>query len=216
MNTLITLKDPGSAASEAFRTLRTNFLFAGLESPLQTVLITSAAVAEDKSTTAANLAVTLAQIGHRTILIDADLRRPTQHTLWGLKNERGLSSILAASDTSTDLPLQSVEVENLSVMTAGPTPSIPADLISARKLDDLLALLKARADYILFDAPPVLAVADAALLASKLDGLLLVARSGVTQRDHLEQAKKQLERVHVRVVGVALTNAPRDASSARY
>lgn len=214
MTDLVTLKDPRSAAAEAFRTLRTNILFAALENPIKTLIVTSAAVAEDKSTTAANLAVALAQIGHRTLLVDADMRRPAQHTIWKLRNEAGLFSLLV-QDTET-IPVQSVEVPNLSIITAGSGSANPADLISSRRMESVIAQLSEQADYVLFDAPPVLAVADAGLLASRLDALLLVARAGLTQRDHLEQARVQLERARARVLGVALTNAPRTTATARY
>ncbi len=122
MTNLITLKDPRSAAAEAFRTLRTNIMFAGLEKPIHTLIITSPAPEDGKSVTLANLAVTMAQSGHTTILVDADLRRPMQHTLWGIQNEAGLTSMLLDDTILENPPLKSVGVDNLSVLTPPPPP----------------------------------------------------------------------------------------------
>lgn len=214
MANLITLQDPRSPAAEAFRTLRTNILFAALDKPIHTLIVTSPAPDEGKSATVANLAVTMAQAGHTTILVDADLRRPSQHTLWNLPNEKGLTSLML--DESGALPLQSVNVDHLSVLTSGPPPNNPADLFSTKRMDEVLALLQSQAEYVLFDAPPVLAVTDTPLLASKLDALLLVIKAGTTRRDHAQRAKELLQRANIRIVGVALSNAPRDSSMNSY
>ncbi len=215
-NNLVTLQDPRSPAAEAFRTLRTNIMFAALSSPIQTLILTSPAPDEGKSTTVANLAVTMAQAGHRVILVDADLRRPSQHTLWNISNEKGLTSMMLDDKTLSEPPLCGVGVDNLVVLPSGPLPPNPADLISAARMDDILAVLKARADYVLFDAPPVLSVTDTALLASKLDALLLVIKAGATRRDHAQRAKELLLRANIRIIGVALSNAPRDTSMTSY
>jgi capsular exopolysaccharide synthesis family protein len=212
---LVTLKDPSSVAAEAFRTLRTNIQFSGLQKPIKTLLVTSPAPDEGKSVTIANLAVTMAQSGHSTILVDADLRRPSQHTLWGLPNEKGLTTVMLESKLR-DLPLQATKVDNLSVLTSGPLPPNPADLISTRRMDEILKALTDKAEIVLFDAPPVLAVTDTALLGSKLDALLLVVKAGATRRDHAQRAKELLERASIRVIGVALTNAPRDTTMNSY
>lgn len=213
---LITLSEPRSAAAEAYRTLRTNILFSGLEKPIQTLLVTSPSPEDGKSTTLANLAVTLAQSGHSTILVDADLRRPTQHTIWTLPNEHGLTSMMLDPRLTDQPPLQPTSVEGLSLLTSGPMPPNPADLLISKQMDSVIAALKGRADYVLFDAPPVLAVTDAPLLASKLDGLLLVIKAGATRRDHAERARDLLQRAHVRIIGVALNNAPHDNATGTY
>jgi non-specific protein-tyrosine kinase len=215
---LITISDPRSAAAEAYRTLRSNILFAGVEKPLHTFLVSSPSANEGKSQAAANLAVTLAQSGHSTILVDADLRRPSQHTLWGVKNESGLTSLMLdrALLAAPQSIFQKTSVEGLSLLTSGTQPPNPADLLISKAMDTVIETLKAQADYVIFDAPPILAVADAPLLASKLDGLLLVIKAGTTRRDHAERAKEILERAHVRILGVALTNAPRDTTQGGY
>ncbi|HVO44208.1 MAG TPA: CpsD/CapB family tyrosine-protein kinase [Aggregatilineales bacterium] len=213
MSDLITLKNPQSPAAEAYRALRTNILFSSVDRPVHTLVVTSPAPsddADDKSAVVANLAVAMAQAGHPTILVDADLRRPAQHTIWNLPNTAGLSSMMLEENARP--PLASVGVENLSVLTSGPLPPNPADLLSAKRMDQAIELLKGQAEYVLFDAPPVLAASDATLLASKLDGLLLVIKAGSTRRDHAQRAREVLERVKIRIIGVALSNAPRDTS----
>jgi capsular exopolysaccharide synthesis family protein len=207
---LITLSDSRSAAAEAFRTLRTNLMFSSVERPLTTLAVTSITEAEDKSSTLANLAVTFAQGGYKTIIVDADLRRPSQHTIWGVKNERGLSSMMLDDTALSNPPLVQTSVDNLMLLPSGVLPPNPADVLGSQRMNDIIGLLKARANYVLFDVPPVLAATDAALLSAKLDGILLVTQAGHTRRDHATRAKQALERVHVRIVGTVLTNAPRE------
>ncbi|MBL8160696.1 MAG: CpsD/CapB family tyrosine-protein kinase [Anaerolineae bacterium] len=213
---LITLTDPRSAAAEAFRTLRTNLMFSSVENPLHTLVVSSAAQPDGKSIVLANLAVTFAQAGHKTIIVDCDLRRPTQHTLWGIPNERGLTTMMLEDATLANPPLAQSPVENLHILPAGPLPPNPADVLSSQRMSGVIGVLKARANYVLFDSPPVLAATDAALLGSTLDGLLLVVRAGHTRRDHTARAQQTLERVHVRIVGAVLSNAPRENSGGVY
>ena len=207
---LVTLSQPRSAASEAYRSLRTNLMFSSVESPIQTLLVTSAAREDQKSVTLANLAVTFAQSGNRTVLVDADLRQPKQHEIWNLANNRGLSSMMVDDSSVSDPPLQATAVHDLEVICAGEPPPNPADLLGGQRMNEIIAALKQRADYVLFDSPPVLAATDAALLGIKLDGALLAIRAGETRRDHTAQARQALERVHVRIVGAVLTDAPRE------
>lgn len=212
--TLVTITDPRSPVSEAFRTLRTNLSFYSLEKPIRTLVVSSPASAEGKSSAVANLAVTMAQSGRRTILIDCDLRRPMQHELFGLPSAPGLTNYMLGEVAAP--PLQQTSVENLRLIASGPTPPNPADLLGAAKVDDLIASLLKEADIILFDAPPVVAVTDAAILGAKVDGVLLVIEAGKTRRDLSERAKELLEQAKVRVVGVALTNAPKESGLTTY
>ena len=213
---LITLTDPRAPAAEAYRTLRTNLMFYSLDKPVRALVVTSPAQGEGKSTALANLAVTLAQGGHETIIVDCDLRKPTQHELWGLENKRGLTTMLLDDAALSDPPLQSVGVDHLHALTSGPLPPNPADVIGSRRMDDVIAALKDRADYVLFDAPPTLAVTDAALLGLKVDGVLLTLRAGSSRRDHAARAKEELERVKVPIIGAVLINAPRDSAIGSY
>jgi len=212
--TLITLSEPRSAAAEAYRSLRTNLMFSSVENPIHTLLVTSPARDDHKSMTLANLAVTFAQGGNKTILVDADLRQPNQHHIWGIDSQRGLTSMMVDDRAISNPPLHATEVDNLQVIASGELAPNPADLLGGKRMDEIIAVLKARADYILFDSPPVLAATDAALLGIKLDGALLAIRAGDTRRDHTAQARQALERVHVRVVGAVLTNAPRESKIA--
>lgn len=211
---LITITDPRSPVSEAYRALRTNLSFSSLDRPLRTLVVTSPAPDEGKSTTIANLAVTMAQSGRRTILIDCDLRRPSLHTLFDCNAEPGLTNLLLAEDAQ--IQLQETGVDNLLLLPSGPKPPNPADLLGSQKLDRLLATLADMADMVLIDAPPVIAVTDAALLGAKVDGILLVVKAGKTRREHAELAKETLQKAKVRLIGVALTNSPADSSIGGY
>ena len=207
---LITLSEPRSAAAEAFRSLRTNLMFSSVENPIHTLLITSPARDDQKSLSLANLAVTFAQSGNRTIIVDADLRQPNQHQIWNIDNSKGLTTMMVDDDAISEPPLLATEVDNLNILPTGNLPPNPADLLSANRMDEIIGALKKRADYLLFDSPPILAATDATLLGIKLDAALLVIRAGDTRRDHTAQARQALERVHVRIVGAVLTNAPHE------
>jgi len=212
--TLVTITDPRSPASEAYRTLRTNLSFYSLDKPLRTLVVTSPAAGEGKSTTIANLAVTMAQSGRRTILVDTDLRRPTLHELFGAQMSPGLTDMIMVE--AGDLPLQKTAVENLWLLSSGSKPPNPADMLGAARMEQIIAQLAEQADIVLFDAPPVMAAADAAILGARVDGVLLVVQAGKTRRDHAERAREILEKSRARVVGAALTNAPRDRSIGEY
>ena len=213
---LITLTNPRSPATEAYRTLRTNLTFAALDKPIETLVVTSAAPGEGKSTVLANLAVTMAQGGRRTILVDADLRRPGLHEIFGIVNDRGLTTMIVEEAVLDDPPLIGVGVDNLWLMPSGPMPPNPADILGSRKMEEVIAALRARADVVLFDAPPIIAVTDAAVLGTKVDGVLLVVCAGRTRREHAQRARELLERVHVRIVGAVLNDAPRDVTLGGY
>jgi len=211
---LITITDPRSPVSEAYRTLRTNLQFSSLDDPVKTLVVTSAAPDEGKSTTVANLAVTLAQGGRRTILVDCDLRRPSLHKLFDLQAEPGLANMMLEDEG--EAALQETGVEGLRLLASGPKPPNPADMLGAQKLDKIIESLTEEADIVLFDAPPVIAVTDAAVLGAKVDGVLLVISAGKTKRDHAQRAKELLEKANVRIIGATLTNAPKDSGVGEY
>lgn len=214
MKNLITLTDPRSPASEAYRTLRTNLSFYSLDEPIRTLVVTSPTANEGKSLTIANLAVTTAQGGRRTILVDCDLRRPSLHSIFGVNNDAGLTTMIL--DETATSSLQPTSVEKLSLLTSGPLPPNPADLLGSRHVERVLEQLLEEADIVLLDAPPVLGFTDAAVLGARVDGVLLVLRAGKTKREHAERAKVQLERANVRIIGVTLTDAPEDSSIGDY
>ncbi len=207
---LITLTDARSPQAEAYRSLRTNLEFSSLDRPIHTLLVTSAAPDEGKSTTLANLGVISAQAGKRVVLLDCDLRRPRLHEFFELSNNLGVTTAILSAETA--LPLQATNIPNLRVMTSGPLPPNPADLLASVRMKALLEQVAADADLVLLDAPPVITVTDAALLAAKVDGVLLVVSAGQTKREHAQRAKDLLAKVNARLVGAVLTNAALDAS----
>jgi len=214
MTQLLTLTQPRSAAAEAIRTLRTNLIFSSVEKPLHTLLITSPATPADKSENAANLAVAFAQSGHKTILVDADMRRSTQGDLWNTKSAAGLTSMMVDFALIANPPLVDAPgVDGLKLLLAGPAAPSPADLLASERMTEVIGVLKARADYVLFDAPPVLVASDTPTLGNKLDGVLMVIRAGHTRRDQALRARQTLERVNVRILGAALSNAPRERTA---
>lgn len=216
LNSLITLSDPRSPAAEAFRTLRTNIYFSSLDRTLQTLVVTSAAPSEGKSTVLANLAVAMAQGDRTTILVDADLRRPTLHEIFGLKNDVGLTSLFIDKKSAIEPALQDVGVANLQILTSGPLPPNPAEVLGSQRMLDVIENLKQHADIVLFDAPPVMAVTDASVLGTRVDGVLLVINSGHTRREHAKRAKAQLEKLNIRVVGAVLNGTSIDSAMGGY
>jgi capsular exopolysaccharide synthesis family protein len=225
MDQIVTLTAPASPAAEAYRALCMNLEFAAVDRKLRTLLVTSPGPHEGKSVAVANLAVAMADSDRSVILVDADLRRPGQHELFSLSNERGLSDMFRPRATTGDyrsqtgsgeLPLQSVPNSALKVLTSGPLPPIASQLLAARKMDEVIAQLLEHADVVLFDAPPIVAVTDASLLASKVDGVLLVVKAGSTRRDHVRAAKDRLDKVNAWLVGSVLLNAPFDRSLGGY
>jgi len=213
---LITVTNPRSPTSEAFRTLRTNLEFSSLDHPLHTMVVTTATPEEGKSTTLSNLAVIMAEGGKRVILVDCDLRRPALHDIFEVANDEGLTTMLRNDVALSNPPLQEVGVEGLSLLPSGPLPADPVVLLSSRRMGEVIATLKERADLVLFDAPPVVAVTDAAVLAAQTDGVLLLLRAGSTRREYAQRAKELLEKVNVRIIGAVLCNAPFDGTFRRY
>jgi len=205
-NELITVAEPRSAISEAYRTLRTNLDFASLDRALKTLVITSAGVGEGKSTTLANLAVVSAQAGRRVILVDADLRRPTLHQILGASNEAGLTSMVVDEARLMAPPLQETGIPGLSLLASGPLPPNPAELLGSRRMAEVIATLAEQADQVFFDTPPIVAVTDAAVLATRVDGVLLVIGAGKTRREYARMAVQRLEQINARLVGTVLTN----------
>ncbi|HEY0607556.1 MAG TPA: CpsD/CapB family tyrosine-protein kinase [Herpetosiphonaceae bacterium] len=211
---LIALRDPRSPAAEAYRTLRTNIQFSSLDKRLHTLLTTSTAPDEGKTTTIANLAVTMAQAEQRVILVDCDLRRPSLHTLFGLPNTVGLTSLML--EETDQIPVQKTEVPGLLLLTSGPLPPRPADILGSKRMEAVIARLREHADIVLFDTPPVNAVTDAAVLATKVDGVLLVLRAGATKRDRAREARRLLDKVNANIVGAVLTDVKGEDSYSYY
>ncbi len=201
---LITLSEPHSRVAEAYQSLRTSLEFSSLEKPVHSILVAAVDNSTDKSTSAANLAVVMAQAGDRVILVDGDLRQPRQHELFGLANNSGLAQWLEVGGAP---PLQQTVLPNLRLLAGGPAVSNPVALLSTRRLGERLGELAALAQYVLVDAPPLLSVTDAALWASQVDGVVLWVSGGSTQKTQAQRAKAILERVQAKLLGAVLLNA---------
>lgn len=204
---LITDLPPHSPRGEAYRVLRTNLQFVDVDARQKTLVITSALPGEGKSTTAANLALSFAQAGASTLLLDCDLRRPRVATYFGLDGAIGVTSVLAGLVKPEDA-LQHHDASGLALMAAGPIPPNPAELLQSGAMQDLLARYRTEYDVILLDAPPLLPVADAALLAAQADGAMVVVSHGRVSRDQVAQAADRLAQVSGRLVGFVLNRTP--------
>ena len=213
---LITLTNPRSPISEAYRTLRTNIEFSSFEKQLHTLVVTSASPEEGKSTTLANLAVTMAQAGKKVILVDCDLRRPSQHMVFGLRNDRGLTSLMIADADLANPPLQATAQESLQLLTTGPLPPNPSEMLGSKRMQEIIARLQELADVVIFDAPPILAVTDAAVLATRVDGVLLVINAGGTKREQMQKAHALLKKVNAPLIGAVLNNVKFDNNLHKY
>lgn len=207
---------PKSLGAEAYRVLRTNLQFSALDKPLATLVCTSAAPSEGKSTTISNLAVVMAQSDRRVILVDADLRRPSLHKLLKLPNNVGLSTALLDKGRDPEVYLQTTDVPNLRVMTTGPIPPNPAEMLNSARMHEMIEVLKGEADVVLFDTPPVLAVADTSILASQVDGTLLVVWAGKTRGELLTQAVERLQSLGIQPLGVVLNKLTQRKSGYYY
>ena len=200
---LITAGNPKSPVAEAYRTLRTNIHFSGLDTPYRSIMVTSAGPGEGKSTTVANLGVAMAQAGMKVILVDCDLRKPVQHKIFELPNIKGVTNVLVEQLQLEDI-IHPTRVENLFLLTSGPIPPNPSELLSSDRMKSLVESLKTLFDIVLFDAPPAIAVTDAALLSSRVDGVILVLRSGTAKIDMAKQAKDQIEKANGKFIGSVL------------
>ncbi len=200
---LLTRFDTYSPLMEAFRSLRTNVHFSAMEKPIRTLLLTSAGPGEGKSTVSANLAIAMAQAGSHCVLVDADLRRPVQHKIFGLSNRIGLTNLLLGQKALEGV-LQPTTVPGLRLIASGPLPPNPAELLGTLSMQRIIAVLREEAESVIFDTPPALAISDAAVLASKMDGVLLVLNAGSVPREVALRTKGVLERVKARILGVVI------------
>ncbi|OPZ64679.1 MAG: Tyrosine-protein kinase YwqD [bacterium ADurb.Bin478] len=197
---------PKSPISEAYRTLRTNLLFTTPDQPKKVLMVTSSGPKEGKSTTVANLAITFAQMGNRTLLIDADLRRPILHKLFGLDRKTGLTNILVGRSTLEEAVKVMDDLPHLELLSCGILPPNPAELLAAQKMRELLEYARTQYAVVLIDTPPTIAVTDASILASLVDGVLLVIRSGVTEKEAVARAFDQLKKVNAPIMGAVLNS----------
>jgi capsular exopolysaccharide synthesis family protein len=200
----VTLLEPASIAAEGYRTLRTNLLYGLVDNPPKTIVLTSPDPLEGKSTTCANLGVVLAQAGKKTLIVDCDLRRPTMHKVFHLRNVRGLVNLLAKE---CELPkvLQQATT-NLSVVSVGPVPRNPAEVLSSESFAAFLEQVREDFDYVLLDSAPVRPVADSAILASQGDGVLLILDAQNTRKGAVRQCMRSLEVVGANIIGTVMND----------
>jgi len=212
---VIALTNPKSPISESYVKLRTNIDLSAVDAPIQVIMITSPGPGEGKSTTASNLAVVYAQVGKKVLLIDADLRKPTIHHYMMLSNRQGLTSLLTGQITRNEA-IVSTTVPHLDVLTAGPVPPNPSELLASKKMGAFIEEFRKDYDVIIIDTPPMNAVADAQIVATHCDGSLLVVQSGNVKREHALRAKQGLELAKSRILGVVLNNVERKQAEGYY
>ena len=201
---MVTLLYPRSITAEAYRSLRVNVEFASLDEPIKTLLVTSAAPGEGKSITASNLAVVFAQAGRRVLLVDADLRWPSIHNYFDLPNDHGLTTLLRGEATDVDSVTHPTEQPNLRVLTTGPLPPNPAEQLGSQRMQIVIEMLRDYADVVIFDSPPLLAVADAAVLSAFADGSLLVIDASRSRRRQVAVATAALSHAGAKILGAVL------------
>lgn len=212
---LIAKLNPKSPISEQYRTIRTNIQFASADGELRSFMVTSASPGEGKSTTAANLAIVFAQQGKRVLLVDSDLRKPTMHYTFRVTNTVGLTNVLTRQASLVEA-VQATDVEKLDLLSSGPIPPNPAELLSSRMMEQMLAEAYKQYDLVVFDSPPVLAVTDAQVLANQCQGTVLVVKSGVTELENALKAKELLQAAKAKLLGAVLNNKALKSSSYYY
>lgn len=198
-------RQPNSTVAECCRVIRTNILFCSPDKPLKTLVVTSSNPVEGKTMSAINLGIVMAQNGHRTLLVDTDMRRPRLHKALGVPNDNGVSRVVVG-ESDLDSAVKSTEVPNLFLMPCGPIPPNPSELLQTEKFAALARNLGAKFDRVIFDSPPIMAVTDAAVLSRVADATVLVVRAGRTSRDAIVRAKHAIATVNPNIVGVVLND----------
>lgn len=213
----VTLTQPRSPVSEAFRSLRTNIQFSSVDYPLRTLLVTSPSPMDGKTTVSINLSIAMAQNGFRTITVDADFRRPKLHKALGLSNRFGFSNYFVQSPHDIYKGLQNpTDMDNFHVMTTGSLPPNPSELFGSERMVNILSWFEEYADVVLIDSPPLLPVTDAAVLAPRVDGVILVVKPGVTKLNACKHAVDQLRKVGSNIIGIVLNDIPEKGARSYY
>ena len=204
---LVASHNPLEPVVESFRALRTNIQYSSVDKPIHSLLITSPGPGEGKSVCLANLGVVMAQAGIKVVIVDADFRKPIQDQIFGLSNETGLSDIILENNTNISNLIKNTEIQNLRILTSGSLPSNPDILMETERIKYVLRRLEMEADIVILDSPPVLVVADAAILGTQVDSVILLINSGHTKPYHLARAIDEMRRVHVNIIGIILNRS---------
>lgn len=202
------LDNPKSQISEAFRTLRTNIQFLDIDRDLKSVVITSSIPEEGKSTIAVNIAISMAQLDKKILLIDCDLRKPVLHKYFNLNNRQGLTNILAKKEDFKSNIISVNEIVGLDILPSGPVPPNPSELLSSKSMEKFLDSIDKDYDLIIIDSPPVGVVSDSTILSTLVDGTILVVSAGTTDRIQVIRSKEQLEQVDANILGTILNKIP--------
>ena len=202
---LVNNMDRNSMAGEAYRGLRTSLLLSSAGTPPKRILVTSGRASEGKSTTAVNTAISLAQLGAKVLIIDCDLRRPSVHKFFDVSNVHGVTNFLA-NNTELDPLVQELAIPNLSVITSGPIPPNPAELLSSSRMKEMLDRLSLVYDHIIIDSPPIINVTDPIILSTLVDGTMMVVHAGKTTREVVQRSRQDLLNVRSKLFGVVLNN----------
>ncbi|MRJ46905.1 CpsD/CapB family tyrosine-protein kinase [Fundicoccus ignavus] len=213
---LITYTDPKSLNAEQFRTIRTNIEFAQLDKPMKNILVSSSIPAEGKSTIASNLAYVIAQTDKRVLLVDADLRKPTVHRTFKLNNEQGLTTLLTNVDLKFNQVVQHSRDLNLYFLPSGPIPPNPSEILGSGRMTLLMQELGQYFDIVIYDAPPITAVTDPQILATKVDGVVIIVRQGYSRKEEVKKAKEALENVNANILGYVMNGKELSDSAGYY
>jgi len=213
---LVVENNPTSVVSEQFRTIRTNIQFSMVDKDLKSLVVTSAGPASGKSTIAANLAVTFASEDKKVLLVDADLRTPTIHKIFEMRNTAGLTSVLMDNELELSDVVSPTNTKGLHVMTSGPIPPNPAELLGTNKMNELKIEMENYFDMVIFDMPPLLAVTDAQIMASSTDGTIFVAPKGEVDKDEVLKAEDLLKKVDANVLGFIFNKVEKTNDSYYY
>lgn len=197
---------PKSVVSEQFNTIRTNIKFSSFDKELKKIMVTSSNVSEGKSTVAVNIAASFAKQGLRTVLVDTDLRRPTIKATFQVSDNFGLTNFLTSKDFDINQLVRRTTLDNLFIMPSGPIPPNPSELIGSKSMKKIVDILNENFDLVIFDAPPLLAVTDAQILSTEVDGTILVVRDSYTEKNDLKEAVGALQHVNAKIIGTILND----------
>ncbi|MDB6354129.1 CpsD/CapB family tyrosine-protein kinase [Trichococcus sp. K1Tr] len=213
---LISRMRPKSVIAEQYRTIRTNIQFSMVDREVKSIVMTSSGPWEGKSTTSANLASVFSDQGKSVLLVDADMRKPTVQKTFGISNTQGLTTLLSTPGQEVTETIQLIDGTDLHVLTSGPIPPNPSELLNSKRMNNLMKQLESMYDVIIYDMPPVTSVTDAQIMAAKVDGVIFVVRHGVSQKDAVLNAKDLLENVNANILGFVLNGIEKKSGHAYY